>query len=125
MNGLLLDSHIFYWYDTGDSRLPPETVARINHEKRVCVSAVSIWEMTIKSRLGKLHFSGSMVQVAQKHGFELLAIEPAHAEAIGGKPAHHRDPFDHMLLAQANVEGLMLVTHDRILGEYGVPVLLV
>ena len=125
MSALLLDSHIFYWYDTGDSRLTPQAVTQINRASRVCVSAASIWEMSIKSRQGKLGLSGSLIRVAQQHGFELLPVEPLHAEAIAGLPIHHRDPFDHMLIAQAQVEGLMLVTHDRILSEYGVPVLLV
>lgn len=125
MNGLLLDSHIFYWYDKGDGRLGQSIVSQINRVPRVCVSTASIWEMGIKSRLGKLEFIGSMTKVAQQHGFEILSIEAAHAEATSSLPIHHRDPFDHMLLAQALVEGLTLVTHDKVLVSYGVPVLLV
>ena len=63
--------------------------------------------------------------MSEGYGFQTLAVSPHHGEAILSLPRLHRDPFDHLLLAQAKVEGLTLVTHDRILGDYGVPVLLV
>ena len=124
MNGLLLDSHIFHWYDTGDSRLRPEIVSYINTHNPVFVSAASIWELTIKRMSGKFQVTGSLLDVAEAHGFQLLAVSAEHAEAIASLPRHHGDPFDHMLLAQAKIEGLTLVTHDEILLRYGVAILL-
>ena len=125
MSGLLLDSHIFHWYDKGDARLRPDVVAWINATDAVYVSAASIWELTIKRLAGKFEASGSLIDVAKAHGFQLLDIKAEHAEAIASLPRHHRDPFDHILLAQASLEGLTLVTHDDILARYGVPILLV
>jgi len=90
------------------------------------VSAASIWELSIKRSLGKLPgLSGSLVDIAEKNELELLSVSAAHAEAVGELIRIHGDPFDHLLLAQAKVEGLTLVTHDDILARYGVPILLV
>jgi PIN domain nuclease of toxin-antitoxin system len=122
---LLLDSHIFLWFDHGDSRLSEDTRTRIELEAEVYVSVVSIWELSIKRSLGKLPgLHGSLQELALRNSLTILPIETAHAEAISSLPRHHGDPFDHLLLAQAKVEALTLVTHDRILSEYGVPVLL-
>lgn len=125
MSGLLLDSHIFHWYDTGDARLRAEIVETIDYAAKVFVSAASIWELTIKRRAGKFQAKGSLVATAAAHDFQLLDITAEHTEAITYLPFHHRDPFDHILLAQASLEDLTLVTHDEILMHYGVPVLLV
>jgi PIN domain nuclease of toxin-antitoxin system len=125
LSGLLLDSHIFHWYDKGDVRLRSDVVAWINSTNAVYVSAASIWELTIKRIAGKFEASGSLIDVAKAHGFQLLDIKAEHTEAIASLPRHHRDPFDHILLAQASLEGLTLVTHDEVLAHYGVPILLV
>lgn len=125
MSGLLLDSHTFHWYDTGDSRLRPDVVTYINVSDPVFVSAASIWELTIKRVSGNFQVTGPLLDVAEAHGFQLLAVSAEHAKAIASLPRLHGDPFDHILLAQARIEKLTLVTHDDILARYGVPVLLV
>lgn len=123
---LLLDSHIFLWFDHGDVRLSENIRSRIETELDVYVSVASLWELSIKRSLGKLPgLEGSLRDLAERNGLTVLPVQAEHAEAIAEMPRLHGDPFDHLLLAQAKVEGLTLVTHDRILGEYGVPVLLV
>jgi PIN domain nuclease of toxin-antitoxin system len=123
---LLLDSHVFLWFDHGDPRLPVPVRNRINATQEVFVSAATIWELSIKRSLGKLPgIQGTLVDIVRKNELSLLAISAEHAEEVAGMPRHHGDPFDHLLLAQAKVEGLTLVTHDDILRHYGVPVLLV
>ena len=123
---LLLDSHIFLWFDRGDARLPDAVRARIDRTERVFVSTASIWELSIKRSLGKLPgLTGSLLDIAEKNELKLLSVSPAHAEAVGELVRVHGDPFDHLLLAQAKVEDLTLVTHDEILLRYGVPILLV
>ena len=87
------------------------------------VSAASIWEVTIKRQVGKLRFDGSPAEEARRAGFDLLAITAAHAEIAGDLPLHHRDPFDRMLVAQAQAEGLTVVTRDRAFDSYEVRVL--
>ncbi len=89
----------------------------------VFVSAASAWEIAIKARLGKIRMPGSVEQAIDESRFSKLAIEFSDAEAAGTLPDHHTDPFDRMLIAQARVEGLTLVTHDRAFARYRVPVL--
>jgi PIN domain nuclease of toxin-antitoxin system len=124
LNHFLLDSHILLWYADGDARLPKSITDRIRKAERLVFSAASVWELSIKISLGKLP-RREFRRLARTAGCDLLDVTPQHAEEILTLPRHHRDPFDHLLLAQAKVEGLTLVTHDDILVRYGVPVLLV
>lgn len=121
--GLLLDTHVFLWWRMDDARLGADVRRAIADADTVYVSAASAWEAAIKASLGKLELPDSVRKGAQESGFDELPIRVAHAEAAAALPAHHRDPFDRMLVAQALVEGLVLVTHDRQLEPYGVPVL--
>jgi PIN domain nuclease of toxin-antitoxin system len=89
----------------------------------VVVSAVSVWEAEIKVELGKLRVGFDLEQAPVTHGFEPLAITFAHAVAAARLPVHHRDPFDRMLVAQAQLEDLTLVTRDPVFGGYDVPLL--
>lgn len=121
---LLLDTNIFLWWQWQDRRLP--LVAREAIENRVneiTVSAGTIWEICIKRQIGKLDFDGSPIRACTEAGFRLIDMTPAHCEAAGNLPRHHGDPFDRMLIAQAGLEGLILVTQDRQFLLYGVPVL--
>lgn len=124
MSGLLLDSHVLLWYVDGDTRLSDADAMVIRKTEHVSVSAATVWELTIKMTLGKLP-PRSILALARDANCTLLPITPEHAQAIASLPRHHGDPFDHLLLAQAKVEGLTLVTHDEVLARYGVPVLLV
>lgn len=124
MSKLLLDSQVLIWYVDGDPRLCDADAILIRKTEDVFVSAATVWELTIKMTLGKLPLR-SVLALALEANCTLLSITPQHAQAIARLPRHYGDPFDHLLLAQAKVEGLTLVTHDEMLTRYGVPVLLV
>jgi PIN domain nuclease of toxin-antitoxin system len=118
---LLIDSHVVLWW-LGDERLSDEAGRAIaDRSNLVCVSAASLWEINAKRALGKLTFDGDLAQGIRNVGFEELPLRWAHAERQLILPAHHRDPFDRMLIAQALVEGLTLVSRDRVFEAYNVP----
>ena len=87
------------------------------------MSAVSAWEAAIKMALGRLELPDSIEAGVAASGFEKLLITFSHAERVAALPSHHKDPFDRMLVAQAQAEGLTLVTHDRVLAAYDVEIL--
>lgn len=119
---LLLDTHIFLWWNSGDHRMPVRARAAIESpETEVYLSAVSVWEIAIKRAIGKLVFLESIVQTIEGHNFRPLIIMPEHAEWAGALPLLHTDPFDRMLIAQAQLEGLRLVTVDPLILRYQVP----
>jgi PIN domain nuclease of toxin-antitoxin system len=104
------------WWDAGT--LPAATVKLIQDADEVYVSAASAWEVAIKEAIGKLRASATVSAVARAYGFRELPILFAHAERVRTLPAVHRDPFDRMLCAQAFVEGLTIVTRDRVFSRY-------
>ncbi len=122
---LLLDTHVFLWWDSAHRSLSAEARASIETaDNRVLVSAASVWEIAIKRRLGKLAFSGSPTAAIGANGFEELAILPIDAEHAGELPWRHADPFDRLLVAQAARLGATLVTADAAVRGYGrVPLL--
>jgi PIN domain nuclease of toxin-antitoxin system len=120
----LLDSHILLWMLTDDERLKaPIRATLVQAAPQVFVSAASVWELSIKHALGKLPMPDDLVQATLASGLQPLPITLAHALAAGALPPHHRDPFDRMLVAQAQLEGLTLVTHDARIRPYDVSVL--
>lgn len=121
-NRLLLDTHVFLWWRGNDRRLRAAARAAIAKADVVLVSAASAWEAAIKAQLGKLELPDSFEAGVVESGFEKLAIGFTHAEYAARLPLHHRDPFDRMLVAQALVEGLALVTHDRRIEPYAVEI---
>ena len=119
---LLLDTHAFLWWDSKDGRLPSELRAAIASPlNQVFVSAASVWEIAIKRASGKLTFVQPVGRAIYEHGFESLPITVEQAEWAGGLPQLHRDPFDRLLVAQAQLEGLVLVTVDELILRYPVP----
>jgi PIN domain nuclease of toxin-antitoxin system len=119
---LLLDTHAFLWWDSNDSCLPATLHAAIGSPgNEVYVSAVTVWEIAIKRASGKLIFGASAAKAIEAHGFLPLPITVGHAEWAGGLPQLHRDPFDRLLVAQAQMEGLVLVTVDAQILRYQVP----
>jgi len=107
-----------------DSRLGQiARVAIAEADNRIVVSAASVWEISIKRMIGKFAFRFDTLHALDGSGFEPLDITPQHADAAGSLPLHHNDPFDRLLVAQAKLEGLILVTQDRHLALYGVPIL--
>ncbi|MEO8051531.1 MAG: type II toxin-antitoxin system VapC family toxin [Acidobacteriota bacterium] len=121
---LLLDSHILLWWLSGSRRLPPAARKAIADSARAYVSAATVWEIAIKIALGKLEFRGEIAEQLTMNNLLPLAVTVPHAVAAGALPVHHSDPFDRMLIAQAKLESLTLVTHDARLRDYGVHVLI-
>ena len=121
---LLLDTHVLLWALTDDPSLSAAARAAIvDGRNRVVVSAVSAWEITIKRSLGKLRAPADLAKEVAAHRFTPLAVSLEHALAVGALPDLHRDPFDRLLVAQAGVEGLTIVTRDRAIARYDVDVL--
>jgi PIN domain nuclease of toxin-antitoxin system len=89
-------------------------------DARILISAVVIWEVSIKRRLGKLDAPANLLEQLERAGVDLLPITARHADRVGTLPMHHRDPFDRLLVAQADVDGHALVTADSELSAYGV-----
>lgn len=117
---LLLDSHVALWWLADDERLGPRCRAHIGDADEAIVSAVTPWELGIKRALGKVDFPGGLVKTLEETGFSFLPITATHAERAPALPVHHRDPFDRMLVAQAQMEQLVLVSADRSLHPYEV-----
>ena len=122
---LLLDTHVFLWWQQASRMLPPDVARRIAEADRVYVSIATAWELAIKVASGKLRSGESFVEAMEVNRFGLLPITLDHVDAVAALPVptRHRDPFDRMLIAQAVYEGLTVVTHDSAFGEYPVPVL--
>lgn len=121
---LLLDTHVVIWWVAGGDELDEgvrEAIA--DPAAEVAVSAATIWEASIKRALGKLEIDGDLVVAARDAGFEPLPVDLHHAALAGALPPHHRDPFDRMLVAQAQLEDLTLVTRDPKLRSYDVAIL--
>jgi len=120
---LLLDTHVFLWWRGEPSRLSSEVRNRIASADLVFVSVASAWEAAIKVSLGRLDLPDTIEAGVLASGFEKLLITFSHTEHAASLPPHHLDPFDRMLVAQAQAEGLTLVTHDRLLQPYEVEIL--
>lgn len=128
MTQLLLDTHIFLWLNDCPERLSKRAIeicAKLAND--LFLSLVSLWEIQIKSQLGKLQMSvpwQTMVQRQQdENGLQLLAISKAHIEQLGLLTLRHRDPFDRMLIAQAQAETMSLVSSDSVFSSYEVTVI--
>ena len=121
---LLLDTHVLLWWLADDARLGGHARALIaDPANDVLVSAVSLWEIVVKARIGKLVASlDDILDAVSANGFIRLGLENTHLRALMTLPLHHRDPFDHLLLAQALAEGAMFCSDDANAGKYGVNV---
>ena len=118
---LLLDSHTLIWALEGGQRLRFDTYEAINDsDNEIFVSVVSVWELEIKRAYGRFQFPDNLVQRIDRAGFSELRVTFRHAEIAAGLPLIHRDPFDRMLVAQAQAEGLTLVTDDSQIARYQV-----
>lgn len=117
---LLLDTHVFIWCVSGSPRLDRSSRQYLLQAEEVHVSAASIWEIAIKSRLKKIEGDPrEFADAIRASGFTELPVTAAHAVAVADLPLHHTDPFDRLLLAQAFCEPLQFVTADRVLTAYG------
>jgi PIN domain nuclease of toxin-antitoxin system len=119
---LLLDTHVALWAITDSPKLPQRARDLIQAPKTtVWVSAASIWEIAIKCGLGRgdMPVSGQdAVRYFQESGYRFLPLDIEHALAVESLPAHHQDPFDRILVAQALVEPMRLMTHDPLVARY-------
>ncbi len=110
---ILLDTHVFLWWDANDPQLALDLKQRIaDPTNRIYVSAASVWEIAIKRQIGKLRFSGSPARSIQANGFDPLPISAADAERARSLDWAHRDPFDRMLVAQCLNANCALATAD-------------
>jgi PIN domain nuclease of toxin-antitoxin system len=118
---LLLDTHVLLWWLSDDRKLAKnarDIIANSNND--VLVSSASVWEVAIKAALGRLEVElDDLEDAIVRNGFRPLPIGFRHAVTVGRLPAVHCDPFDRMLVAQASVEELRLVFHDRVFERYG------
>ena len=122
---LLLDTHAFLWWLSDDRKLSAAARDAIRDPHAIVhVSAASIWEIAIKAKLGRLDVQDSnLAAEIEANGFAELAITARHAQSAGALPRHHDDPFDRMLIAQAQTEDLVVITHDRGFRRYGAQLL--
>ena len=123
MRRLLLDTHTLLWWLADDPRLGHNARALIQDaHNEIYVSAASAWEISIKKACGKLVAPDDLDGILEHEGFEELPISFFHGERAGTLPPVHRDPFDRMLIAQAQAEGLDIMTADEMLKQYGIKV---
>ena len=121
---LLLDTHAFVWCLSDVSRLAEDARNAIADPRNdVFVSAVTGWEISVKRAKGRMTAPDNLSAMVEKKGFIHLPLTFHHAEQAGNLPMHHRDPVDRMLIAQAQAEGLVLVTRDALIPLYGIRVI--
>ena len=125
MSRVLLDTHTFLWWLTGDARLSQAAVAAIGDERNeIFVSSASAWEISTKYRNGKLPQAAAIAtdieSATKSQGFNGLPVNIPHGQSAGALPGPHRDPFDRLLIAQAMIEGMVLVSNEELFDAYGV-----
>ena len=121
MKRLLLDTHVFLWWLCDDPQLGK--VARLaisDPRNQVFISAVSLWEASIKKSSGKLSAPDDLDAIVEEEGFSKLPISLYHGDQAGLLPQYHKDPFDRMLVAQAQSEGLVIVTNGKFVTQYNI-----
>jgi PIN domain nuclease of toxin-antitoxin system len=120
---LLVDTHAVLWWLADDEALTESArTVMADPQNDLLVSTASVWEAAIKRALGKLTAPDDLPDVIEEEGFVFLPVSPLHAWGVGTLPAHHRDPFDRLLIAQAQAERLAVVTGDERFAAYGVDV---
>lgn len=121
---LLLDTHLVLWWMNGEaSRISKKGLAALGSEGiEPIVSAVTIWEVAIKRGLGKLEAPDDLLTQLEGAGVELLPVSARHADLVASLPPHHRDPFDRLLVAQATLEGIALVSDDKAFRRYDIEI---
>lgn len=121
---LILDTHIILWWLDNSDKLPVKYFEAITDSNNICfISSASIWEISIKSGLGKLEIPGNFTDILLQEGFSELPVSWEHAAKVRQLPFHHKDPFDRLIIAQAIIEDFTLLTVDKIISEYEVEIL--
>jgi PIN domain nuclease of toxin-antitoxin system len=119
MTRYLADTHILLWALADDARLPEQHREILLSDAEVYFSAASVWEIAIKKALGKLRAPDQLASLLPDAGFSALDITAVHAETAGALPPLHADPFDRLLIAQAAMEKMVLLTVDAQIVRYG------
>lgn len=121
---ILLDTHAFLWFVSGDTKLPVSVRDKIKDINQSCfLSAASLWEITIKKQLGKLTLNISLEELfdfTNRNQIEIIQITFDHLLTLSELPRHHSDPFDRLIISQAIAEDLVLITRDKGLKKYKV-----
>jgi PIN domain nuclease of toxin-antitoxin system len=124
---LLLDTHAFIWFVEDDEKLPERIRIQIEDaENEILISIVSLWEIAVKTSLGKLELTidiPSMISKIEENGFSILPILPEHTVFVSSLPFHHRDPFDRMLISQSITEKIKMVSKDGAFDDYDVDII--
>ncbi|MGH7452849.1 MAG: type II toxin-antitoxin system VapC family toxin [bacterium] len=125
---LLLDTHAFIWWDSEPDKLSPTALAAYqDRANTLLLSVASVWEMQIKIQLGKLKLNLPLAEVIEgqrkANNIEILPVMLAHVFALQNLPMHHKDPFDRMLIAQANVENIAVIGNDPAFAQYSIKLL--
>jgi PIN domain nuclease of toxin-antitoxin system len=120
---LLLDTHTFMWWDSAPAQIPAATLSRLKQpDSEVLLSLASLWEIQIKTQLGKLTLRTNLADIVRQQQTEnrisLLPIEFSHILELDQLPHHHRDPFDRLLIAQSRIESAPIVSRDEIFQNY-------
>ena len=124
MNGYLLDTHVLLRWLCDSPELSPEVRGRISDPRnRILVSVAAVWEMIIKRSLGRLEFPADLPEVLRENDISVLDVNIRHVLKVADLPMIHRDPFDRIQIAQAQIESLVLVTRDLRTLEYDAPTL--
>lgn len=124
MKGYLLDTHVLIWWWTDNPRLGRQARAVLQDPANTLfLSSVSVWEIVVKRKAGRLELAGSLAELAADPDFQPLPITSKHAALVETLPDLHRDPFDRMLIAQAKCDDLVLVSADRAVQAYPVDLL--
>jgi len=124
---LLLDTHTFIWWDSEPQRLSQQVLNMCQDPENVLLASVaSLWEMQIKLQLGKLELNKPLAELVsgqqEVNKIDILDVKLEHVLSLAKLPSHHKDPFDRLLIAQADIEEAILVSKDQIFTEYEVKV---
>ncbi|MBR6199091.1 MAG: type II toxin-antitoxin system VapC family toxin [Spirochaetales bacterium] len=122
----IIDTHILLWFLDEPEKLPDNVLRILKYESDVAVSIVSLWEIGIKQRLHKIEWeytSTEMALLCEELHFKIIPISPMHIDRILEMPLIHKDPFDRMIIAQAQTENLTIITHDSMIPLYDVNIL--
>ncbi len=115
----LLDTHILIWWAENNRKLKPEHKDIIaDGDNMIFVSVVSVWEVIIKTKLKKIRLKMSVDKIISKYNFQILDIKLYHVLELNKLKDYHKDPFDRLLITQSTVEGLILLTDDRLINQY-------
>jgi PIN domain nuclease of toxin-antitoxin system len=121
----LLDTHVVLWWLEDPTKLSAASHSAITSpDNQILVSVATIWELVIKSTLNKLQMPTNLLERCKIQRFDLLPIDSSHVLAVSNFPLLHNDPFDRLLMAQAQIENAILITRDKHIPQYGIPLIM-